>query len=84
MMDQEPTELAPSENETGSIYAWGAALDYDDVDECPTTPTRLTPRRITSLSVAASLVLIAVAGATALVTRDRWGAIPRAYIRAHR
>jgi hypothetical protein len=47
-MNQEPTELAPSETETGSIYAWG--LDYDDPDEFPTEPQRLTSRRITALA----------------------------------
>ena len=52
--------------ETESAYAWGA-LDYDDPDEFPTQPTRMTPRRITSLGLAASLVLIAVAGVVALV-----------------
>jgi hypothetical protein len=32
--EMEPTEMAPSETETGSIYAWG--LDDDGVDEPPT------------------------------------------------
>ena len=51
MSNDEPTEMAgAAEAETGSIYAWG--LDRDDVDEVPTQ--RLTPRRITSLSVVAS------------------------------
>jgi preprotein translocase subunit Sec61beta len=40
-------------------------LDYDDPDEFPTE--RLTPRRITALSIAVSLVVIAVAGVVALV-----------------
>ena len=59
----EPTEMAGiAEAETQAAYAW--ALDYDDPDEFPTQ--RLTPRRITSLGIAASLVVIAVAGAVAL------------------
>jgi hypothetical protein len=62
-MHAEPTEMAGvAEAETEGAYAW--ALDYDDVDEFPTQ--RLTPRRITALSLAVSLVLIAVAGAVAL------------------
>ena len=68
----EPTEMAGvAEAETQAAYAWGA-LDYDDSDEFPTVPTpRLTSRRITALALAASLVLIAVAGAVALfVVRD--------------
>ena len=61
----EPTEMAGiAEAETQAAYAW--ALDYDDPDEIPTQPIRLTSRRITALSLAASLVLIAVAGAMAL------------------
>ena len=61
----EPTEMAGvAEAETQAAYAW--ALDYDG-DELPTVPTqRLTPRRITSLALASSLVVIAVAGAVAL------------------
>lgn len=60
----ELTEMAGvAEAETQAAYAWGA-LDYDDPDEFPTQ--RLTPRRITSLGIAASLVTIAVAGAAAL------------------
>ena len=51
------------ETETGSIYAWG--LDDDGVDEPPTQ--RLTSRRITALGVAASLIVIAVAGVVAFV-----------------
>ena len=64
----EPTEMAGiAEADTEMAYAW--ALDYDDPDEFPTQ--RLTPRRITSLAIAASLVTIAVAGAVALtVTHD--------------
>jgi len=59
----EPTEMAGvAEADTEMAYAW--ALDYDDPDEFPTQ--RLTPRRITSLGIAASLVTIAVAGAVAL------------------
>lgn len=58
----EPTELAPSETETGSIYAW--ALDPDDPDGLQTH--RLTSRRITVLSVATSLILVAVAACLAL------------------
>lgn len=58
----EPTEMAgAAEAETEMAYAW--ALDYDDPDEFPTQ--RLTPRRITSLGLAASLVTIAVAGGVA-------------------
>ena len=66
----EPTEMAGvAEAETESAYAWG--LDYDDPDEFPTVPVRLTSRRITALGVAASLVLIALAGIVSLVvTRD--------------
>ena len=61
----EPTEMAGiAEAETQAAYAW--AFDYDDPDEIPTQPIRLTSRRITALSLAASLVLIAVAGAMAL------------------
>ena len=60
----EPTEMAGvADAETESAYAW--ALDYDDPDEFP-TQQRMTPRRITSLGLAASLVLIAVAGVVAL------------------
>ena len=64
-MHAEPTELAGvAEAETQAAYAW--ALDYDG-DEFPTLPTqRLTSRRITALGVAASLVVIAVAGGVAL------------------
>jgi hypothetical protein len=64
----EPTEMAGiAEADTEMAYAW--ALDYDDPDEFPTQ--RLTPRRITSLAIAASLTVIAVAGAVALtVTHD--------------
>jgi hypothetical protein len=63
----EPTEMAGvAEAETQAAYAW--ALDYDDPDESPTQPIRrLTPRRVTALGLAASLVLIAVAGAVALI-----------------
>ncbi len=61
-MNAEPTEMAgAAEAETGSIYAW--ALD-DDADEFSTQ--RLTSRRITTLALAASLVVIAVAGAVSL------------------
>jgi len=60
----EPTEMAgASQAETELAYAW--ALDYDDPDEFPTE--RLTPRRITSMGLAASLVTIAVAGVVAVV-----------------
>jgi hypothetical protein len=63
-MSYEATEMAGvAEADTEMAYAWGA-LDYDDADEFPTQ--RLTPRRITSLGIAASLVVIAVAGAVAL------------------
>ena len=67
----ELTEMAGvAEAETQAAYAW--ALDYDDPDEFPTQPTqRLTSRRITTLSLAASLVLIAMASVVALtVVRD--------------
>ncbi len=62
----EPTEMAGvAEAETEAAYAW--ALDYDSYDELPTVPTqRLTPRRITSLGLAASLTVIAAAGAVML------------------
>ena len=60
----EPTEMAGvADAETESAYAWGA-LDYDDPDEFPTQ--RLTPQRITSLGLAMSLIVIAMAGAVAL------------------
>ena len=62
-MTGEPTEMAGvADAETEAAYAW--ALD-DDPDKVPTQPIRLTSRRITALSLAASLVLIAVAGAVA-------------------
>jgi serine/threonine-protein kinase len=63
----EPTEMAGvAEAETRAAHAW--ALDYDDPDEFPTQPTqRLTSRHITALGVAVSLVVIAVAGAVALI-----------------
>ena len=63
----EPTEMARvAEADTQAAYAW--ALDYDDPDEFPTQPTqRLTSRHITALGVAVSLVVIAVAGAVALI-----------------
>jgi hypothetical protein len=62
----EPTEMAGvAEAETEAAYAW--ALDYDDPDEIPTQPIRLTSRRITALSLAASLFLIAVAGVVSIV-----------------
>ena len=62
----ELTEMAGvAEAETQAAYAW--ALNYDDVDEFLTQPTqRLTSRRITALSLAASLTVIAVAGGVAL------------------
>jgi hypothetical protein len=68
----DPTEMAGvAEADTQHAHAWGA-LDYGDVDEFPTVSTgRLTPRHITALGLAASLVLIAVAGAVALfMVRD--------------
>ena len=65
----EPTEMAGvAEAETQAAYAW--ALD-DDVDDLPTQ--RLTPRRVTALALAVSLVLIAVAGAVALWTHRQPG-----------
>lgn len=56
MGEAEPTELAPSENVTESVYAWGLADD----DEAPTT--RLTAGRITGAAVAVSVAAIAAAG----------------------
>ena len=70
----EPTELAgAAEAETQAAYGW--ALDYEPtemagvaVDDLPTQPTqRLTSRHITALALAASLIVIAVAGAVMLV-----------------
>jgi hypothetical protein len=62
-MDQTETEMGEAPKvETEAIYAW--ALD-DGVDDLPTQ--RLTPRRITALGIAASLVVIAVSGAVALL-----------------
>jgi hypothetical protein len=59
----EPTELAGvADAETQAAYAW--ALD-DGVDDLPTQ--RLTPRHITTLGVAASLITIVVAGVIAFV-----------------
>jgi hypothetical protein len=68
-MHAEPTEMAGiAEAETQAAYAW--ALDYDG-DEFPTQPTqRLTPRRVTALALAASLILVAAAGAVMLMARD--------------
>jgi hypothetical protein len=64
-MSGEPTEMAgAAEANTESAYAWG--LDYDDPDEFPTVPVRLTSRRITALAIAASLIVIAAAGVVAL------------------
>ena len=61
IMNNEPTEMAGvAEAETQAAYAWALA----DVEDLPTR--RLTPRRITALALAVSLVLIAVAGAVAL------------------
>ena len=61
-MSGEPTEMAgAAEANTESAYAWG--VDYDDPDEFPTVPVRLTSRRITALAIAASLIVIAAAGA---------------------
>ena len=51
-----------AEAETQAAYAW--ALDDGDELELPTQ--RLTSRRITALSLAASLIVIAVAGGVAL------------------
>jgi hypothetical protein len=49
----------------GSIYAW--ALD-DDPDEVPTVPSQwMTSRRITTLAVTASLIVVAVAGVVAFI-----------------
>lgn len=66
----EPTEMAGlAEAETESAYAWG--LDYDGVDE--PTARRLTSRQITALGVAASLIVIAVAGVVAFVVTRQHG-----------
>lgn len=57
----EPTQSASvAEAETRSAYAWGLA-DMPDEPE----PQRLTPRRITTAAVAASLALTAIAGVIA-------------------
>jgi serine/threonine-protein kinase len=58
----DPTELAPSENETTSVRAWG--LDDGDLAEVPTQ--RITPGRITTAAVLASLVVVAMAVAVVL------------------
>jgi hypothetical protein len=56
MGDGEPTDFAGvTEAETEAAYAWA----LDDGDELPTQ--RFTPRRITALGIAGSLVAIAVA-----------------------
>ena len=61
--DAAPTELAGvAELQTESVEAW--SLD-DGEDDFPTQ--RFTPRRITAAALAASLVLIAAAGAVALL-----------------
>ena len=74
----EPTEMAGvAEAETQAAYAW--ALDYDDPDEIPTQPIRLTSRRIMALSLAAGLVVIAMAGAVAL-----WWPVTMGSRRPHR
>jgi hypothetical protein len=67
-MTGEPTEMAGvAEAQIGSIYAW--ELDYDDPDEFPTTPIRrMTPRRVTALGIAASLVAVAAAGVIAIAS----------------
>ena len=60
----EPTEMAGiAEAETEMAYAW--ALDYDDATS--SRRQRLTPRRITTIGIAASLILIAVAGVVMLI-----------------
>ena len=57
----EQTEMGEAPKvETEAIYAWA----LDDGDDLPTQ--RLTSRRITTLALAASLVVIAVAGGVAL------------------
>lgn len=58
-----PTSLAAPIDGTEVNTAW--ALDYDDPDETPTT--RFTPRRITALGIAASLLVIAAAAGVILV-----------------
>lgn len=58
----DPTELAgAAEAETQSAYAWA----LDEAEDYPTQ--RITPRRITSVAIAASLVAIAGAGVIAYV-----------------
>lgn len=71
----DPTELAPTENETASVRAWGLdAVDYDDYDDYDEPPTtRLTPGRITGGAVAASLVAVAVAAVLAGMHLGRVG-----------
>jgi serine/threonine-protein kinase len=58
----EPTEMSDvvAEAETQAVIAW-ALTDVEDL-----ATQRLTPRRITALALAVSLVLIAVAGVVAL------------------
>lgn len=57
----EPTQSAGVlEAETQSVYAWGLADEPDEPE-----PHRLTPGRITTAAVAASLTLLAIAGALA-------------------
>jgi serine/threonine protein kinase, bacterial len=64
-MNSEPTEMAGvAEAETQAAYAW--SLDTTPDFDYPTK--RLTPQRITALSIAAALVLIAVAGVVSLKT----------------
>jgi serine/threonine-protein kinase len=65
-MSSELTEMAGvAEAETQAAYAWA----LDDGDDLATQ--RLTPRRITALALAASLTIIAAAGAVMLfVARD--------------
>ena len=65
----DPTELAGiATADTESVYAW--ALDEDD--ETESLPRRLTPRRITALAVAASLLAVGVAAVIAVTTlRER-------------
>lgn len=68
----DPTELAGvAEADTQSAYAWG-----EDSGEEWEPPRRVTPRLITTVAVAASLVAIAGAGVTAYVMRDRSSASP--------
>lgn len=75
----EPTEFAGvAEYPTDSSFAWSDDLGVDDA---PTQ--RLTPRRITTMAVAASLAAVAVAGASAWIyLRDDGGLAPAATVQS--